>query len=70
MAFIAHQVLGTLGSQIEIEHIFIIIGILTSIQRCKLEIGNIDKFIIVLNNWPFDVCMEFDKKKGGLLMIS
>jgi hypothetical protein len=27
-----------------------------------LEVENIDKLIIVLNNWPFDVCMEFDKK--------
>ncbi len=69
VALIAHQVFGILGSQIELEHIFIIVGVLTLLQRCKSEVENINKFIIILNNWPFDVCMEFDKK-GGYLMIS
>ncbi len=62
--------LGILGSQIKIKHIFIIVGVLTLVRRCKLEVENIDKLVIVLNNWPFDVCMEFDKKGGHLLMIS
>jgi hypothetical protein len=56
---------GILGSQIEIKHIFIIVGVLTSIRRCTLEVENIDKLVIVLNNWTFDVCMEFDKKGGS-----
>jgi hypothetical protein len=29
-----------------------------------LEVENIDKLVIILNNWPFDVCMEFDEKGG------
>ncbi len=69
MAFIAHQMFGILGSKIEVEYIVIIVGVLTLVCRCKLEVENIDKLVIILNNWPFDVCMEFDEK-GGFLMIS
>jgi hypothetical protein len=36
MAFLVRQILGIVGSQIEIERIFSLVGILTNLKRCHL----------------------------------
>jgi hypothetical protein len=36
VTFLAHHVLGIVGSQTKIEKIFSLIGILTNLRRCRL----------------------------------
>ncbi len=61
------QVLGISKSQIETKCIFNMNGILTSLQRCKLGVKNIDKLVMVfMKYWRNDVQMEFNEK-GGVL---
>jgi hypothetical protein len=36
VVFLAHKILGIVGSQIEIERIFSLVGILTNLKRCHL----------------------------------
>jgi hypothetical protein len=47
--------LGIVGSQIEIEIIFSLARILTSLRRCRLQSSNLDKLIFVSKNWPNDL---------------
>ncbi len=55
IGFFVKQILGIVSSQIEIEHIFSLAGILTSLKRCKLQTENLDKLIFVSQNWPNDL---------------
>lgn len=60
------QVLGISKSQIETKSILNVNGVLTSLQRCKLGVKNIDKLIMVLmKDWPDDVQMESNEKGGS-----
>jgi hypothetical protein len=60
--FVVQQFLGVLGSQIEIDRIFNIIGVLTNFWCCKLGIDNLDKLVMIVKNswanariyWPWD----------------
>jgi hypothetical protein len=45
--FLARQIIGILGSQIEIEHIFSLVGILTNLRRYCLQCDNLKKLIFV-----------------------
>jgi len=47
--------LGILVSQIEIEIIFSIIIVFTTLTRCQFQIDNLDKLIFVHKNWPSDL---------------
>jgi hypothetical protein len=40
------------GSQIEIEQIFSLTRILTSLKRYRLQLENLDKLIFFNKNWP------------------
>ncbi len=53
-SFCAKQILGIVGSQIEIEKIFSLARILTSLRRCHLQSKFLDKLIFVSKNWPHD----------------
>ncbi len=55
MAALAKQILGILASQIETKIIFSIVGVLTTLKRCRLQTNNLDKLIFVHKNWPFDL---------------
>jgi hypothetical protein len=46
--------LGIVGSQIEIEKIFSLAGILMNLRRCRLQIENLEKLIFVNKNWLND----------------
>jgi len=46
--------LGIVGSQIEIETIFYLVGILTNLRRCCLQIENLEKLIFINKNWLND----------------
>ncbi len=52
--FLAQQILGVIGSQIEIKRIFSLARILTNLRRCHLQIENLKKLIFVNKNWPND----------------
>jgi hypothetical protein len=44
VAFLARQILGIVGSQIEIECIFYFAGILTNLRRYCVQYENLEKF--------------------------
>ncbi len=54
VSFLAHQFLSIPSSQIETKWIFNIVEILTNLHWCWLNVQNIDKLIMILNNWPND----------------
>jgi hypothetical protein len=54
MAFLAHQFLGAVGSQIKTKRFFSLARILTNLRRCHLQSNNLDKIIFVNENWPSD----------------
>jgi hypothetical protein len=45
---------GIVGSHIEIECIFSVVGVITTFQCYKLGINNLDYLILVIKNWPND----------------
>ncbi len=55
-------ILGIIGSQIKIKHIFNIKWVLTSIQRWNLEIKNITSFFMILKNWLDDGRVNYATK--------
>ncbi len=54
MAFLAKQILGILGSQIETKCIFYLARILSILKRCHLQSKNLEKLIFMSQNWPND----------------
>jgi hypothetical protein len=52
VGFLAQQIFDILGPQIKIKQIFLVVGIFTSLQQCHLGVKNLDKFIMIYNNWP------------------
>jgi hypothetical protein len=49
---LAKQILEILNSQIEIEWLFSLVGVLTTLRQVK----NLNKIIIVAKNWLDDPC--------------
>jgi len=58
--FLIHQVLGIVGSRIEIERIFNIIGVITNLKWTRLEIENLNRLILIMKNWLSDNCVGCD----------
>jgi hypothetical protein len=54
IGFLARQILGVVGFQIEIERSFFLVGILTNLRRCHLQTENLENLIFVNKNWPND----------------
>jgi hypothetical protein len=54
VGFLAKQILGIVGSQIEIEWIFSLVENFTNRRRCCLQIENLEKLIFVNKNWLND----------------
>jgi hypothetical protein len=50
LCLLAQQILGFVGSQIEIEMIFSLAGILTNLKRCRLQLENLEKLIFIRRN--------------------
>jgi hypothetical protein len=48
---LAKQILEILGSQIEIECVFNLDGVLTTLRYCRLHVNNLDQIITVVKNW-------------------
>jgi hypothetical protein len=54
VGFLAKQILGIPRSQIEIERGFSLVGVLTTLKCCRLQVDNLDCIITVVKNWPDD----------------
>ena len=52
VAFLARQILGIVGSQVEIERIFSITGVILSQQRRRLGMEHLEKVVFISKNWP------------------
>jgi len=48
VAFLAHQILGIIGSQIETKINFSLVRIFTNLKRCHLQLDNLDKIILLV----------------------
>jgi hypothetical protein len=53
-AFLAHQILGIVESQIEIERIFSLVDIFTNLRRCHVQTNNLERLIFMSKNWQND----------------
>jgi hypothetical protein len=42
VSFLVHQVLGIVGSQMEIKQIFNVVGVITNLRRSRHDIENLD----------------------------
>jgi hypothetical protein len=54
ISFLAYQILGIPGSQIETEGILSMVGVLCALHRCKLGMKNLDALVLIYKNWPYD----------------
>jgi len=55
LTYVAQQEMGIVGSQIEIERIFSMAKVITSLKRCWLRIENLDKLVLIMKNWLDDL---------------
>jgi hypothetical protein len=53
--FFSKQILGIIGSQIEIEKMFSLTHILINLKKCHLHLENLENLISMNKNWPNDV---------------
>ncbi len=54
LTYVSRQVMGIVGSQIEIERIFSMVRVITSLKSCLLGIENLDKLVLIMKNWLHD----------------
>jgi hypothetical protein len=59
VGFCAKKILGLVGSQIEVEKIFLLARILTNLRGCHLQLKNLDKLIFVNKNSPYDPKIDY-----------
>jgi hypothetical protein len=57
VGFLARQILGILGSQIETKCIFSIVGVLPNLRCYRLGFDNLDALVMICKNWLNDACM-------------
>jgi hypothetical protein len=56
--FLTKQVFGIPRFQIEIEKMLSLANVLTTLKHYYLQVQNLDQIIIIINNWPNDLCMN------------
>jgi len=54
VGFVTRNYLAIPGSQIEVERIFSVSGLLTGLRRCNLGVENLESLILLIKNWPKD----------------
>lgn len=54
LAYLAH-VMGIVGSQIETKRIFSTSRVITCLKCCQFGIKNMDKLILLMKNWLYDL---------------
>ncbi len=65
----AQQILSILGSQIDIEHIFFVVGVLISLQQCHLGVENLENLVMIYKNWLVDVRVNYKLVVGDGLGV-
>ncbi len=68
IGFLIKQILGIVGSQIEIKNIFSFTRILTNLKKCYLQLNNLEKWIFMNKNWLNDAKMGC-KALNNLVML-
>jgi hypothetical protein len=58
MGFLAKEIFGILGSQIETKLVFCLVGVLIALRHCHLQVENMDHIINLVNNWLDDLCVN------------
>jgi hypothetical protein len=58
IGFLVKQILRIVSSHIETKHIFSLVEILVSLNRCWLQSKNLDELVFVSQNWPNDPRVE------------
>jgi hypothetical protein len=64
---LAQQILSILGSHIDIEHIFFVVGVLISLQQCHLGVENLNNLVMIYKNWLVDVQVNYKLVVGDRL---
>jgi hypothetical protein len=60
VSFLVHQVLDIVGSHIEIKQNFSVVGVITNLRQSKHDIENLDRLILIIDNWLSDACVGCD----------
>jgi len=63
------MILDILGSQIGVEKVFSIASILTSIWCYHYGSKNLDLWVLLIKNWPNDLTIGFESKRGPLKSV-
>jgi hypothetical protein len=58
---------GISVSQIETERIFLVVGVLISLQQCRFGVENLDKLIMIYKNWPSNAQLDHKLVDGDKL---
>nr|XP_024359895.1 uncharacterized protein LOC112274515 isoform X1 [Physcomitrium patens] len=69
VGFLARQILGIVGSQVETERIFSIVGVITEIHRRHLGTDNLDKLVLIRENWKDDSRAGSEYPAAGHKMV-
>jgi hypothetical protein len=64
VSVLARQVLGIMGSKIQIEKIFNFVGIVTNLWRSRIGINNLNCFVLVIKHWPNNACIRCDGEEA------
>jgi hypothetical protein len=67
--FLAHQILGILGLEIETKKIFSLTNRLTNLRRCDLQLNNLERLIFMSKNWPNHLRIDFNRPSNLVEMI-
>ncbi len=59
MGFLAKQILGISGFQIETKRVFSLASVLTTLWHNHLQMENLDQIIMVVKNWPNDPWLNY-----------
>ncbi len=56
VVFLAKHILGIPRSQIETKRVFSLARVLMPLQRCQLQVINLDRIITIVKNCPNNLC--------------
>jgi hypothetical protein len=59
VGFLATQVFKIFGFHIETKRVLNLVGVLTTLRCCYLQVQNLDRIIIIINNRPTNLHLDF-----------
>nr|XP_024402695.1 uncharacterized protein LOC112295398 isoform X2 [Physcomitrium patens] len=68
VGFLARHILGIVGSQVETERIFSVVGLISAIRRRHLCTDNLDKLVLIRENWEEDSRSGSEEPRTGRKM--